>query len=306
MKCPKCGREIPDGSLFCKYCFAEIRIVPTYESRVEEKIHDVMQSITDDVKKQAKSEQENRRLDEKRKKRIRIGFLTAIAVIAASAAIFAGVTHYHSHTASYAKEQAAAAAENGDYAQAARILQDALTSSRESQPDLMLLRASYLEKAGHYEEAVSLCKLILSSSSSSEEQIQAAYGTIIQVYQDTQEYAKIYDMLASCGDESVQEMYSEYMVYVPEASSPSGSYVGDLTLELTVTGDSSIFYTTSGKTPTTKDTLYTEPLRLGPGSWTITAIAVNHYGLSSDPVRYFYTVTGAGEAGEGATEQAEE
>ena len=61
----------------------------------------------------------------------------------------------------------------------------------------------------------------------------------------------------------------------------------------------------SGKTPTTKDTLYTEPLRLGPGSWTITAIAVNHYGLSSDPVRYFYTVTGAGEAGEGATEQAE-
>lgn len=74
MKCPKCGREIPDGSLFCKYCFAEIRIVPTYESKVEEKIHDVMQSITDDVKKQAKSEQENRRLDEKRKRGSVSGF----------------------------------------------------------------------------------------------------------------------------------------------------------------------------------------------------------------------------------------
>lgn len=306
MKCPKCGRQIPDGSLFCKYCFAEIRIVPTYESKVEEKISDVMQGITDDVKEQAKSEQETRRLDEKRRKRIRIGFLTFCAGIAALAALIGGTAFYSSHTLTYAQEQAAQAAQAGNYEEAARILQEALTSSSESHPDLLLLRASYLEKAGRYEEAVSLCKLVLASSSSSKEQIQEAYGTIIQVYQDTQEYAKINDMLSSCGDESVQEMYSEYMVSVPKASSPSGNYAESLTLELSVPGDSSIFYTTDRTTPTTKDTLYTGPLHLGPGSWTVTAISVNHYGLSSDPARYFYTVTSGEEAGEGATEQAQE
>lgn len=305
MKCPKCGREIPDGSLFCKYCFAEIRIVPVYESKVEEKIQDVMQSITEEVKDQSKEEQETRRRDETRKKRIRIGFILSLSGVAAAAALYFGITSYLQSSPSYVTARAEAAASQGDYDGAAQILQEALQSADTGNPDLMLLRASYLEQGGHYEEAISLCKLIIASSSSSEEQIQQAYGTIIRVYQDTQEYAKINDMLAQSGDRDLQEMYSEYMVSLPEASTPSGSYDGDLTVELTVTGDSSIFFTTDGTTPTTKDALYTEPLTLGPGTWAITAIAVNHYGLSSDPVAFHYTVRAATEdAADAETERA--
>lgn len=38
MKCPKCGKEIPDGALFCENCATEIKIVPEYEARLEEQI----------------------------------------------------------------------------------------------------------------------------------------------------------------------------------------------------------------------------------------------------------------------------
>ena len=46
MKCPECGREIPDGSLFCENCAAEIKIVPEYETRLEEQISSGMESVT--------------------------------------------------------------------------------------------------------------------------------------------------------------------------------------------------------------------------------------------------------------------
>ena len=38
MKCPKCGKEIPDGALFCENCATEIKIVPEYEAKLEEQI----------------------------------------------------------------------------------------------------------------------------------------------------------------------------------------------------------------------------------------------------------------------------
>ena len=46
MKCPECGKEIPDGSLFCENCAAEIKIVPEYEARLEEQISSGMESVT--------------------------------------------------------------------------------------------------------------------------------------------------------------------------------------------------------------------------------------------------------------------
>ena len=60
MKCPECGKEIPDGSLFCENCAAEIKIVPEYETRLEEQISSGMESVTrvfeeDEVQKIAAS-----------------------------------------------------------------------------------------------------------------------------------------------------------------------------------------------------------------------------------------------------------
>lgn len=305
MKCPKCGREIPDGSLFCKYCFADIRIVPTYESNVEENIQDVMSGIQKDVQKQAQKDEEKAKMKAEsraRARKYRNRFVALLVLFVAIAAVYCLVTYQTHHSEEYFLQKAEQQAQTGDYDAAAQTLQSAIQTMEGSSTSLMLQRASYLEQAGHYEEAISLCKLIISSSSSSEEDIQTAYGTIIQVYQDTQDYAKINEMLTQCGDESVQEMYSEYMVYVPEASPESGTYAADLAVTFSVKGDSSIFYTMSSRVPTTSDTLYAgDEIVLGPGTYTITAIAVNHYGISSDPVRVHYTVEDP-EASEGSTE----
>lgn len=46
MKCPTCGSELPDGALFCEKCAGEIKIVPEYETRLEEQISISMESVT--------------------------------------------------------------------------------------------------------------------------------------------------------------------------------------------------------------------------------------------------------------------
>ena len=55
MKCPNCGREIPDGGLICEYCAQEIHIVPEYDTRVEETISETMSAIQSEIKKDEKS-----------------------------------------------------------------------------------------------------------------------------------------------------------------------------------------------------------------------------------------------------------
>lgn len=46
MKCPTCGNELPDGALFCEKCAGEIKIVPEYETKLEEQISISMESVT--------------------------------------------------------------------------------------------------------------------------------------------------------------------------------------------------------------------------------------------------------------------
>ena len=38
MICPECGREIPEGHLYCDTCGMEVRIVPEFEPEVENSI----------------------------------------------------------------------------------------------------------------------------------------------------------------------------------------------------------------------------------------------------------------------------
>ena len=45
MKCPNCGKEIPEGYLYCETCGMEIRIVPDFEPEIENSIIETLSRI---------------------------------------------------------------------------------------------------------------------------------------------------------------------------------------------------------------------------------------------------------------------
>ena len=44
MKCPNCGREMAEGTLYCEYCGEDIHIVPDFEPELE---LDIQQTISE-------------------------------------------------------------------------------------------------------------------------------------------------------------------------------------------------------------------------------------------------------------------
>ena len=47
MNCPKCGKELINGHLYCEACGYEINLVPEFEAEVEESIAESMKEIVD-------------------------------------------------------------------------------------------------------------------------------------------------------------------------------------------------------------------------------------------------------------------
>ena len=45
MVCRKCGKEIPQGSLYCEMCGADVRIVPVFEAEVEHTIEKTLSEV---------------------------------------------------------------------------------------------------------------------------------------------------------------------------------------------------------------------------------------------------------------------
>ena len=47
MNCPKCGKELKDGHMYCEECGGEINLVPEFEAEVEESIATSIKSVVD-------------------------------------------------------------------------------------------------------------------------------------------------------------------------------------------------------------------------------------------------------------------
>ena len=47
MICPECGREIPEGHLYCDFCGQEVQIVPDFEPEVENSITESLSGVAE-------------------------------------------------------------------------------------------------------------------------------------------------------------------------------------------------------------------------------------------------------------------
>lgn len=296
MKCPNCGKEISDDSLFCEYCFAEVRMVPTFEPKVEQKMHEAMTDIGKDIHRQEKSEERRARREQeiqRAKRRLALIFIGVAATLIVVGILFGTYRYNQLHSESYYVGTAYEAASEGDYEAAAGEIQKALdlNESGGTNYTLLLKKEDYLQKAGLNDDALKILITITEDPQADDDTVMEAYSRAVSIYSSRGDYAAISSLLASCNNRAVQEKYLEYMIFEPEMTPQSGTYYTDsLEVEIKTQGNGSIFYTLDGSNPTTSSLLYTKPLQLKRGTYTVKAICVNHLGESSQIVTEHYTI----------------
>ncbi len=251
--------------------------------------------------------------EESRKKRLRryvlrrryVKFMM-VFLVGAFAATIALVMFYAlrlypgTHTQSYYVGRAYQAASEGDYQKAADDIDRAVElydkdsanagDGVQTVATLYLLKSQYLQKAGEKDLALGAASMALEDPDSTDDEEINAYGRMISIYASYEEYDKIATLLSTCTRQQVVDSYLQYALFDPEFSADEGTYEEGFTLQLSDQGEGSIFYTMDGTEPSTDSLLYTEPIRLTEGTFTISAVYVNHFNLCSQVVTKTYTI----------------
>ena len=341
MKCPKCGKEIPDGALFCENCATEIKIVPEYEAKLEEQISSGMaeaakviaeekgepknsaetessgkiseaepsadaaeETVSPEKAREQHKERRARRFARYAARRRYVKFMIVFLIGAFCATVFLVLfysrdLYLRTHTKSYYVGRAYQLSSDGKYQQAAEEIDKAIalgpgrnedTGEASSDATLYLRKSEYLQKAGEEGLALGAASMALEDDASTEDDVVAAYGRMIDIYASDEEYDKRAELVSKCTRPQVVENYLQYALFDPEFSEEEGTYEDSLTLTLSDQGDGSIFYTLDGSVPTTSSMLYTGPIQLTEGTYDVSAVYVNHFNLSSKVVTKHYQI----------------
>ncbi len=305
MKCPHCGHEMPEGYLICEHCGEEIQIVPDFEPEIENSITETLSTLvslqeeTADEEETAAEEtgaeendaqESDLAADKKRGRGIHI--VLAFAILFVVGLISYALYAYHIKTVDYQINRAKAYAENGAYDQAIACLETAY-AAYPNEAGILFLEADYYYLQKQDTAALSALMRIIdrdNRSRYSEDDVEKAYSKIITIYTNQEEYGQIDDLLRDCDNERIVSMFQSYLAMEPEFSYVEGSYAEVIPLKLSSNTAGTIYYTLDGTKPDKNSPIYTAPLFLETGEYTVSAFFVNDYGIESDIVTKTYVI----------------
>ena len=131
---------------------------------------------------------------------------------------------------------------------------------------------------------------MLEAQESNNENILDAYGRIVSALSSQGRYEEISEILKDCKDENILDLYRDYLVEKPVVEAPSGTYEDSLYLSIEPQAGCIIRYTLDGTVPDESSEVYTEPVTLTTGVYTVWVNATNKFGVSSDVTRCSYKI----------------
>lgn len=305
MKCPKCGYEWQEGHLYCDNCGEEFRIVPDFEPEIEEEMNETLSTLFVELAQEEMPEVEGKeKLPEKRpkgtkgkaKERLKgkwgRGWLIGATFFCILAAVFciAGIYWYRNYSVSYQIGRAKECAAQEAYAQAIIYLERAHELDG-GNGEILFLMADYYYIQEKYEPAVYiLMEIVEKKSEYSSVDLENAYDKIISIYNRMEDYTSINELLLKCDDKNIVSLFQQYMAKPPEFSYVEGSYEEVLPLKLSANTSGTIYYTLDGSEPDENSQVYTAPIFLETGIYTVKACFVNDYGIKSDVVSNTYRI----------------
>ena len=298
MKCPHCGNELKEGHLICEKCGEEIRIVPDFEPEIENSITETLSTLAalqegDGTDKTPQTDEESAEEEEAPDGEIeedrKVWAVVSFVVVLAVALIAYGVYAYHIRTADYRIDKAREYAAEENYAEAVACLEDAYRDY----PDvaqILFLEADYYYLQQDHVSAVSVLSRIIERGDFPYEDLEEAYEKIITIYANDGMYGEISELLESCQEPDIVNLFQSYLALAPEFSYVEGSYAEVIPLKLSSNTAGTIYYTMDGSKPTKESPVYTAPLFLESGKYTVSAFFVNDYGIESEVVSKTYVI----------------
>ena len=209
MKCPNCGADMKEGSLYCEQCGEDIHIVPDFEPELEynleQSLHDIVKDIHVENTMQmsageqiAEEEAENEEQDQDwdqiennpnvlHKKSYRLFIVIAILLFVVFAGSISAVLLFRYYSVDYqiAAAQKSVSAENYDdavtYYSRALELEPGSVDLKFSLAEVYFLKSNKIE----YEY---LLREIVNDKNASAEQLESAYGKLIAIYRAREDW----------------------------------------------------------------------------------------------------------------------
>ena len=195
----------------------------------------------------------------------------------------------YQNSLSYQLEMAEEAASDNNLSTAITYLEKAVKLDSDNS-EYQFTIAEYYVELDKYDSAVYTLTEIAENTEFSDSDRAKAYDTVISLMKEKSDYSSIGDLLENCELSSVTSKYSNYMVETPEFSVEAGTYNEELYLKLSTENSCDIYYTVDGSDPVSDGILYTGPLYLEHGSYTVKAVAINDYDIPSDVVINKYLI----------------
>lgn len=305
MKCPNCGAEMKEGTLYCEHCGEDIHIVPDFEPEIEynieQTLHDIAKEMTPatsemDAEDTMQETAEVQDWDDffgdsvgKHPFRWKFVVLAIVLVVVAIVVTGVGISYSHYHSAQYQTKCAREYVKTEEYDQAITCYQRALEIDPENINLKFELADIYFQKNNKMEYEY-LLREIVSDAAATTEQLESAYGKLIAIYAAREDYKTINDLLQNCGNVNIMSKYQSYMAMEPEFSLQEGYYTSIQPLKLTTFGSGKIFYTMDGSEPGENSSLYTAPILLENGDYCVKAVYVNENNIYSKVVTKNYHI----------------
>jgi tetratricopeptide (TPR) repeat protein len=192
----------------------------------------------------------------------------------------------HDNSFSYQVEQAEKAQEDGDTDKAISYYENALALDEGSVEVRLALASLYLEKHD-FDAALVLYQEVLGLDRKNRE----AAERMIDIYEEqgnTEAVLALYEAV----DDSLEDLFAEYMVTVPEFDLEEGTFDEEQELSLSSEDGFDIYYTLDGGDPTLQGIHYTEPIKLDENekTYVVKAACVNRKQIYSDVVEREYRI----------------
>lgn len=306
MVCPKCGKEIEEGKLYCESCGGEVNIVPEFVPEIELSIEESLSGVAMDIKpddeiedsveldidteivEEAMEESEHdfdMGMSHKTRNRVTIVYIIILAVIVLGLLGYIGLMFYHDNSAMYQCSKGDEQFALGRNRQAVTYYKKAVDIEPSEIEYRVRLADCYLAME-NIDMAVDVFKDMIMYDPTS----PLPYAQIISIYEKYGDYAKIDEFLVDYASEDIQKQFVDYLAVEPEFSVPGGEYDEEITLALTNESAGTIYYTTDGTMPDEASEVFTEPFVLKKGSHKISALFKNEYGVCSSIVSQVYTI----------------
>lgn len=286
MICKKCGAQIPDNYVYCGSCGAEVQLVPDYNLLDEDVLGHIIQKEAKGQEGSSTSKSGRKAKKGQRKALIWcvIGVFLLI-LTGASLLTYQGIQKKQYNSYSYQFQKAEGYFLEGDFIQAKPYYQRALELKPGDRDVLKRLVALYLE-----EEEETLAIPILEGWAQEGQLDRDDCQTLIEIYDKKEEYDKILSLYDQTDEDSLLELFTEYLVEPPVFSSASGTYEKPLTIAI-LAEEEEILYTTDGQDPVRYGIPYQSAISLEEeGTTVILTVARNEKGICSETAKATYTI----------------